>query len=1083
MEVTINTGMKSYLAALARHLVAPLVPITPSDHTRRAQFMLTFFGLLAPLVILGEWMTSAISMKDGWRHHPSFVPLAIVFTVVMLVILIRTSYYRIAAGITIGVLVIAALLSIALDTPPVNFSSSSYLIMSMLLASVMFSVRGAALLGVSQNLALFVLALAIPAGQRGPLMFDYIFAHLLVSILAFLILLHQRVLDTDWKIRLSVREDELRSDNADMEQRVMQRTQDWAQANADLIQQIAEREHAEHRLAEERNLLRTLLDNLPDPVFVVNRESRYILSNAAHAFMVSSTGNQEAVISKYVHEVFAQKLADEYNREEQEMMRTGVSSINALQEIQDWQGVMHYYLMSKIPLRDAAGQVIGLVGIGHDITERKQAEDKLTTERNLLTTLINNLPDMIFILDRERRYLMTNPAHSEIINGRSPESLVGKTVFDVMPAAIARNLDDGDRFVIESGQQMLSDEELFVDKSGENRWLLTSKIPLRDADGQVNGLVGISHDITERKKYEMSLQQANATLEQRVVERTIELQQANVSLQQQIEERQQAEAAEREQRVLAEALRDTAAAINSTLNLDEVLDRILVSIGQILPYDTASIMLVEGDMARVVHGRGFAKRGLRMEDVLALRLPIAKHSNLREMYATGQPIIISNTRDHPDWLEVPETAWINSYVAAPIRVENRVMGFINLDSAEPGGFGTVVAAHLQAFADQAGIAIRNSNLFAEIHSYAAELETRVAERAAEVMRERAQLRAILDSIHEGVLGNIGGDTPTVYVNKGLLAMFGYEADEWDYSFLRQPEMSDEDYEAVMLYRESVLDKEGVWRSHGTAKRKDGSEFDAEFVVSAIQDSAGKRVGAVTIVRDVSLEKALQESKSLFVANASHELRTPLTNIMTRLYLLRRQPERLAEHIDVMEGVSLRMRTLIEQLLDLSRYERGLIPLKVETANLNEIIQSVIQLQGLEADKKGISLQSVLPEDVLLIQADAERITQVITNLVVNAINYTPESGQVRIVVEQSVSAGGNAPVLRVHVQDTGIGMSPEQLLHIFQPFYRVSQQVKGTGLGLSIARQIMLQHGGDIEVQSAAGVGSRFTLIFPPSTN
>ena len=156
MEVTINTGMKSYLAALARHLVAPLVPITPSDHTRRAQFMLTFFGLLAPLVILGEWMTSAISMKDGWRHHPSFVPLAIVFTVVMLVILIRTSYYRIAAGITIGVLVIAALLSIALDTPPVNFSSSSYLIMSMLLASVMFSVRGAALLGVSQNLALLL---------------------------------------------------------------------------------------------------------------------------------------------------------------------------------------------------------------------------------------------------------------------------------------------------------------------------------------------------------------------------------------------------------------------------------------------------------------------------------------------------------------------------------------------------------------------------------------------------------------------------------------------------------------------------------------------------------------------------------------------------------------------------------------------------------------------------------------------------------------------------------------------------------------------------------------------------------------
>src|SRR6185369_4958876 len=197
-----------------------------------------------------------------------------------------------------------------------------------------------------------------------------------------------------------------------------------------------------------------------------------------------------------------------------------------------------------------------------------------------------------------------------------------------------------------------------------------------------------------------------------------------------------------------------------------------------------SIMLLDGDVARVEHGRGFVQRGIAMDDVLALRLSVEKHANLRHMFNSATAFIISDTATYPEWRQGPETDWILSNLGAPIRIEGKVMGFVNLDCATANRFNQADADKLQAFADQAGIAIHNANLFAAITRHASDLETRVATRTAELVNERAQLQAIMDAMTEGVFGVLFGEKPTRYANRAFQQLTGYEAAEWAFDLLK-----------------------------------------------------------------------------------------------------------------------------------------------------------------------------------------------------------------------------------------------------------------------------------------------------------
>ncbi|HLV37006.1 MAG TPA: PAS domain-containing sensor histidine kinase, partial [Spirillospora sp.] len=352
--------------------------------------------------------------------------------------------------------------------------------------------------------------------------------------------------------------------------------------------------------------------------------------------------------------------------------------------------------------------------------------------------------------------------------------------------------------------------------------------------------------------------------------------------------------------------------------------------------------------------------------------------------------------------------------------------------------------------------------------YASELEKRVARRTAQLNLERNHLRAILEATGEGIV--YAEADHIEYVNQAFTAMMGYTSEEL---VSQKIDILDPEHQLRDRWQDmrDVFERGETWRDEIRLRRKDGSEFDAGITVSLSSQPGARPVRTVTVVRDISREKQLEAQKARFIATASHELRTPITNILTRLYLMKHQPEKLSEHMQVLDDVSRRMQRLVEDLLDMSRFERGVIRLERERIELQQLLSDVVRVQYAEAQAKDISLKISLTPTPQYVYADSERLAQVITNLITNSLTYTLPGGSV------TVGLTTNADDAIISVEDTGIGIDPAYIAHIFEPFVRVNDRVKGTGLGLSIAKEIVELHGGSIGVTSEPGKGSRFTVM------
>jgi len=988
----------------------------------------------------------------------------------------------------------------------------------------------------------------------------------------------------------------------ELETKVNERTRELVDANEALQKEIGERLAIELRMKEEHNLLQTLIDSIPDAIYVKDLDHRFLLGNQA-LLRELHTSDIGAVIGKTDHDFFKPEKAAEFIAQEQMVMQSG----RIFHEFVSGEDKDHNRLIfiTKLPFHDSDGNIAGLVGINQDITALSQAEAELQSERNLLRTLIDHLPDFIFVKDTDSRFILGNQTVLQYYGLQDHTDLIGRTAAELNDPKPSDKTINEDKRVLE-GHPVINEEFSFYERgTGNRRWSLSTKVPLTNSAGETTGIVGVDHDITdvkraeeqlqqimtsarcllwfaivnktdqgfdwnlhianedsaqqflpvsdrgagytqawlasthiedrwnrheafrqavddqsadfsrdfrihlengdvrwlnenvqirkltagrwslvgvctditELKEAEASLQTTNQELEQRVEERTSELTQINDMLRAENVERRRAEEAERDQRMIAEALRDTVAALNSTLELDKVLDRLLGSITTVVSHEGANIMLLDGNSAEIVRAWGYPSNMTEnWENVHDIN---AYH----QVMTTGEPHVTSNTEDDKDWIPMIGFEWVKSSILVPIKLHDSIIGFLNLDSSIADNFNEEHGKRLQPFANQAGIAIQNARMVQQTREYADLLEVRVKERTAELEEERAQLRAILDSMRDGVIYQTRSGA-TRYINQALVDLTEFQTELWIGDHAEQQVLDfdmQEDGDQLQQEMTRHLDKQGFWESEFKVKRADDSVFDASITRIVVKD-ADKPIGTLTVLRDISLDKQLEAQKARFIASASHELRTPIANLKTRLYLIRKQQHKLHEHLDVAESVAKWMQSLVETMFDIARFQRGIIELEKSNVILQKIIIDVEQFQQPSAREKHVEIIRDFVDDLVLIQADPDRLTQVLINLVGNAINHTPEKGTVTLRLDQIYDDEKEQHLAVIQISDTGSGILPETLPHIFQPFYQADKQKRGAGLGLSIAKEIIDLHKGEISVDSTLGEGTTFTIKLPQAT-
>ena len=246
----------------------------------------------------------------------------------------------------------------------------------------------------------------------------------------------------------------------------------------------------------------------------------------------------------------------------------------------------------------------------------------------------------------------------------------------------------------------------------------------------------------------------------------------------------------------------------------------------------------------------------------------------------------------------------------------------------------------------------------------------------------------------------------------------------------------------------------------------------------------------SIYRVMAVQRELEQVKSQFMAMLVHDLRTPLTIVISSIdYLVRHHGGGKpldTDSLKLMETVlssTKGMANLVNDLLDLSKYAAGQMQLNKQTITIHEMIEESLQPFLLQYKKKNIELHTDINPDLPRVEADSGKIVQLMTNLLSNAMKFTPDNGRVSIKVEKETSEDQKQTFIKVSVSDSGVGIKPDEIALLFEQYRQVSSsnrtKEKGTGLGLAICKLIVQAHGGTITVASELNVGTTFTFTLP----
>lgn len=872
----------------------------------------------------------------------------------------------------------------------------------------------------------------------------------------------------------------------------------YDQTRRDLI----ERRRIEEQLRDSETRYRELIENVGEGINLADDDETITFANpAAHDILGVERGQ---LVGRNLRE-FTDTQAFEQIRQQTALRRTG--QVNTYEvPITRPDGQRCTLLVTARPRLDSDSHYLGSFAVFRDITERVHAEAALAAARNDLARRNEQLTQILEASNTIRSQLNLDEVLHEIAEA-AYRSLgfraVALNLIDqaanrvhlhtiISDDAHARDVLDNAEYAWPVVRQLLHERfrrgRCYFVPQGEFDWehnfsgpyvdALTAPlsgasdgdawqpedaliVPIELRDGEIAGLLWPDGPLDGRRPTADTLR----LLEIFAAQAAIALETARLF------------EAERSRRQELEAVYQASHRLLQSLELNKVLEAILQAVTQLVPACVTHVFLYEND--RLSFGAALGEHG----QVLAKPMGEPRSAGVTYYAArSGEAVFIEDASRHPLYnyaatFEVPHLA----LAVLPLKIESTVVGVMDIGYRLPHRFEQSEQRSLLLLAAEAAIALQNAQLHQQMQTYAHLLEERVADRTAELEQQRQRLQAVLDAAGEGIqILDAAGRME--YFNPATERLTGYRADEalgHITRFLADDPLT-QSPGARELHR--AFRQGQAWQGELVSQRRDGTLYDVAITLTPLTDRAGTLTGFVAVHRDITRFRELDRLKDQFVSRIGHELRTPVANIKLYLELLERsQPERYPQYVQTLQRETDRLRRLIDGFLEMAQLDAGAVLIRPTSVDLNQLVLDALVDRRAVAANRGLTLTADTGTAMPPVQTDRTLVAQAISNLLDNALNYTPAGGRATLTTGQCAQADGRWAT--VCVADTGPGIAPHEQARLRERFYRGEAardfKVPGAGLGLSIVEAILAQLGGRLTIESEAGHGARFMLWLP----
>jgi two-component system sensor histidine kinase/response regulator len=885
-----------------------------------------------------------------------------------------------------------------------------------------------------------------------------------------------------------------------------------------MSEKVTEYRKREIELNNEAHYLKMLMDNIPDTIYFKDKKSRFINVNKAQA-SVLGVQNPKDVVGKSDADFFDQAHAMTAFNDEQEMMRSGIPVLNKLEHIKTADGY-RYVTATKIPLKNEKGVIVGVAGVSRDVTDAYNLEKKLQLETNLLNALLDNVPDSVYFKDRKSQFVRASKSWLKKNRITDKDSLVGKSDADFFDSEFAAETFREEQNLMETGEPLINKHECGVDANGNKTYKSANKVAIFDENNKVVGMVGISRDITAFKNTELKLNKEKEFLQTLMdnIPDTIYFKDASskftrVNMAQAVclglnspdEAIGKSDFDFFEHAHASKAFKDEQEMMKIGKPIINELEHIKTPDGY--RYVTATKIPLKDEQGTLLGMVGISHEITDLKNT-ELKLNIEKEllqtlmDNIPDTIyfkdASSKFTRINKAQAVCLGLNSPDEAigksdfdfFDHKHAAKAFEDEQKMMNIgkpiINeLEHIKtPEGYRYVTATKIP-LKDPQGILLGMVGISHEI------TDLKITEQKLNI--EKELLQALMDNVPDTIYFKDSSSKFT-RINQAQANIMGLQSTEdaigkSDFDFLpeEQAKMIFQ-AEAEMMQSGKPLINQIELINHA----KKGPIYVSATKIP-LKDHDGNIAGLVGISRDVTeieearkslnLAKAKAEeanmAKSLFLANMSHEIRTPMNGVIGMSDVLgqTKLSDEQREYLNIITKSGNSLLSIINNILDFSKIESGSLELEKAPINIRQIVENVADVLITSASNKGVDLMNYVDSSIPeIVEGDSVRLSQVLINLVNNALKFT-EHGEVYFTAELTESTEFSFKVL-FKVKDNGIGISEEAQQKIFHSFTQVdsstTRKYGGTGLGLAISKRLVEMMGGTIGVESVLGEGSMF---------